>query len=258
LHSPRTKPAEIREFLSAMFCICSEVFKAFFSGVVIYLMPPKCLACRDLIWGKGGLCSICWQKCTFIKDICCITCGRFARHQGLICGFCIKDRPHYECARSLINFNFVSKGFIHDLKYRDRTDLIHFFAKLLAGTYADFIKEVDLIIPVPMHYLRRIMRSYNQAHILAFSLARYTNKPFAPFILKKSRFTSPQTLMNKKERKQNLKNSFSIANAEELIGKKILLVDDVMTTGSTVNICSQALKKAGAKSVRVLTIASVR
>ncbi len=221
-------------------------------------MPPSCFSCRTLVWGAGGLCSVCWQKCVFIRDLNCEKCGRLARYQGLVCGFCIKEPPVYDSARSLIDFNFVSKRFIHELKYSDRTDLIHFFAKLLASTYSKFIQDVDIIIPIPMHFFRRMIRSYNHAQILALYLARQTNKQFTPFILKKSKFTRTQTSLTKKERKHNLKGSFEVINAQTLKGKSVLLVDDVMTTGSTANVCSQVLKTFGAASVKVLTIASVR
>ncbi len=252
------KSAKIKALVSGIYATVGKYYKCFFWGVVTYLMPPKCLSCRELIWGEAGLCCICWKKCTFIRELCCIKCGRLSRYQGLICGFCIQEPPDYECARSLIDFNFVSKGFIHDLKYRDRTDLIHFFAKLLASAHCDLVADVDMVIPVPMHYFRRMLRSYNQAHILAFALANNIGKQFAPWILKKSRLTPTQTLMNKKKRKQNLKGSFNILNVADIKGKKVLLIDDVMTTGSTVNICSKVLKNAGAVSVKVLTIASVR
>jgi ComF family protein len=233
-------------------------FKNIFYAVVNYLMPASCFACRSLVWSAGGLCSVCWQKCVFIKDLNCIKCGRLARYQGLICGFCIKEPPFYDSARSLIDFNFVSKRFIHDLKYGDRTDLIHFFAKLLASSYSDFIADIDIIIPIPMHFFRRMIRSYNQAQLLAIALSCQTKKKFAPFILKKSKFTRTQSSLNRKERKQNLKGSFEVNKIEDLKGKNVLLVDDVMTTGSTVNVCSKALKESGAMSVKVLTIASVR
>ncbi len=233
-------------------------WKKVFYAIVGYLMPASCLSCRALVWSSGGLCCVCWQKCVFISDLHCFKCGRLARYQGLMCGFCVKEPPFYDSARSLIDFNFVSKRFIHELKYSDRTDLIHFFAKLLASTYANFIEDIDIIIPVPMHFFRRIIRSYNQAQILALALADQTKKQFAPFILKKSRFTPTQTSLNRKERKKNLKGSFETYRTESLKGKNVLLVDDVMTTGSTVNFCSRALKASGASCVKVLTIASVR
>lgn len=238
-------------------CILMSFWRGFYTSIVDYLMPPSCLSCRSLVWGKG-LCSRCWQKCTFILDLHCTKCGRLARYQGLLCGICIKEPPEYHQAHSLIDFNASSKRLIHDLKYRDRTDLINFFAKLLYAHYRDFILGVDLIIPVPMHFLRRLIRFYNHANLLALALSVHSNKPIEPFILCKSRFTRTQTTMNKKERKQNLQHSFAILKSDLIKGKNVLLVDDVMTTGSTVNLCAKAIKDAGASSVRVLTIASVR
>ena len=121
------------------------------------------------------------------------------------------------------------------------------------------LKNSDLIIPVPIHFLKRLKRKYNQTEILANHLSKLSNTEYEPRILRKSKRTKSQEGLSRKQREENIKNSFSINEkfASKLKNKKIALIDDVLTTGSTVNECTRILKKSGAKSVTVITVARV-
>ena len=128
------------------------------------------------------------------------------------------------------------------------------FAKLLLARYEADIEDIDIIVPVPMHRLKRLLRHYNPAQVLAKEISLLLNKKMIADILIKTKWTKPQTTLSKIARKQNLKNSLTVNKKHNIKGAKILLVDDVRTTGTTSNACSNLLKKAGAKNVKLLTI----
>ncbi|QEK39377.1 ComF family protein [Candidatus Sneabacter namystus] len=221
------------------------------------MMPNRCLACGDFILRESGLCHICWNSCTFIQDNCCITCGRLSCYQGLECGICFLESPQYNKSRALLNFDEFSNGLIYRLKYGDRYDVSAFFARMLLNRYSDFISVADVLLAVPMHPLKMIFRKYNQAHLLAKDLSKVSGKPYHPMVLKKSKLTLPQKSQDRKIRRKNLLGSFVVKQKDKIQGKNVLLIDDVLTTGSTANLCAEALKKAGAKTIYVLTAASV-
>lgn len=229
------------------------------NALVEYLMPPSCLNCGEFVLSSAGLCGPCWSRLSFIRDSHCTKCGRISNHQGLTCAMCIKEPPLYDQARSLLDFNEIAKRLIHDFKYHDRIELAEFFASMLWNLQKDAISNADLILPVPMHPLKLLFRAYNQAHLLGKSLARCSGLAFNPFLLKKKKLTKAQAAMNRKGRLSNLKGSFVLEDeAEKIKGKNILLVDDVLTTGATVEECSRILKKGKANRVDVISIASVR
>jgi ComF family protein len=227
------------------------------SYAVDYLMPPRCMGCNCFVFGSSGLCSACWAKASFICDLCCLRCGRLARYQGMECALCIKDPPAYDCARSLMDFNDLAKNLIHSFKYQDRIELAKFFCSLLWNAQRNFILSSDTIVFVPMHPLKMAFRFYNQAHLLAECISKLSNLPLNRFGLEKSRFTKSQSAFGRKERMENLKFSFE-ASKDAFKGRAVLLVDDVLTTGTTASTCAKVLKEAGALKVCVLTVASVR
>jgi ComF family protein len=156
----------------------------------------------------------------------------------------------------LLRFDANSKKIIHALKYYDKNFVSEIISKMLVNYYKQPITNADLIIPVPMHRIKRLSRLYNHAQILAESIASLVEKKIIPDILLKTKNTKSQTGLARKYRMDNLSDSIAVvANKQKIHGKKILLVDDVMTTGSTVNLCARQLKKAGAKEVVVLCIA---
>jgi len=225
------------------------------------VFPPKCLSCYELVSGEiKGLCSSCHAKIMFISDACCHICGKafgIDLSQGVVCASCLVQPPIYDCSRSLIKFDLGSKNIIHALKYYDKTILIKFFASLLHSRFHSIIEDADYIVFVPMHKWKRIMRMYNHAHLLSLYLSKISKRPMIKDLLIKVKLTKSQTGLSKKDREKNLKNSIVMngKNKKLIKGKKLLLVDDVLTTGSTINLCSKLLKKAGAEKIYVLTIA---
>jgi ComF family protein len=154
-----------------------------------------------------------------------------------------------------LKFNEHSKKAIHQFKYQDKTIFAKTFAKLLCYRYGAEIADIDLIVPVPMNRFKRLLRLYNPAHILAAEIAKITNKTLKADILIKSKWTKSQTFLSKKQRKNNINNSIIFNKKYDVTKAKILLVDDVITTGVTIAQCSKILRTAGASSIYVMTIA---
>jgi ComF family protein len=205
------------------------------------------------------LCSACWKKYKFIAKPFCACCGypfSFEMEDQALCGKCIKLPPYFDSARYLFKFDQDSKKLIHALKYNDQTHLAKIFAKLQYNIYREDIAKYDLIIPVPMHWLKRMLRMYNQASLLGNELSKITNIPINNDILLKTRWTKAQSTLKKNARQKNLQGSFKIMKPELLKGRKVILVDDVLTTGATVKECSKILKKNGVSEIMVLTIAA--
>ncbi len=227
-----------------------------FKNLVDYLMPPRCMDCHEITDEEFLLCAHCWKDYVFINEPLCKICGLpFEIQIDSLCLGCLHKKPPFSIARSIFKYNEKSKKLIHNFKYHDKTYLSKFFAKMLLSKYKDIIVEADLITCVPMHRLKRIFRMYNQSHLIAKDLSINSNKPFIPDILSKVKYSKSQTFFSRNARKTNLKNTILCTFPEQVLGKKILLIDDVITTGETIKLCARELKKAGAKEIFILSIA---
>lgn len=226
-------------------------------NIVNFIFPNLCLICRALL-DRQAICGSCWSNLTFLTGPYCVKCGTKFRIQiedKLECGACIAHKPSYDMARHAIKFDHNSKHVIHALKYYDQNLLANFFADWLYSHYASEILSYDYITFIPMHKLKRIFRKYNQAQIIAEALADISKKPLLYNVLRKTKFTKSQTGLSASERQKNIKGSIAVGNKMTISGKKIIIIDDVYTTGATVEYCSKLLKKNGAAKVFVLTIA---
>ncbi len=230
------------------------------SSITDYALPHRCATCSVLTENSNGLCSKCFSRLNFIASPYCDICGvsfDFEMEERLSCGNCIVEAPKYDLGRALFKFDNESKGVIHAFKYNDQTIYAKMFAKLLLARYRAEVADVDLIVPVPMNRFKRIFRNYNPPQILSKEISKILALPMAPDLLIKTKWTKAQTALSKIERVRNLRNSLKINKKYDIKGKKILLVDDVRTTGTTANTCAKLLKKAGANQVNLLTIAVV-
>ncbi len=226
--------------------------------LIDYFLPPRCLSCTDFTIAGDGFCAACWQNLSFISKPYCLTCGKnldLSILDAYSCGNCMHSPPSYSKARSLIKFNDQSKKVIHAFKYYDKYAVATLFAKLHCSRYAEDIKDIDLIVPVPMHKLKRLLRNYNQSFILAAEFAKILAKPVLFDALVKYKWTKPQSSLKFKARQQNLIGSIKANEKYDFKDKTILLVDDVLTTGNTIKYCSDLLKYSGAKDIIVATIA---
>ena len=227
------------------------------------LLPPQCLSCRAIVAEPGTLCGACFAKVRFLSAPWCAACGMpFAFDPGgaeVLCGACIRRRPAYDRARAVFRYDDSSRGLILAFKHGDRIDAAPAYARWLARAGAELIDGADLIAPVPLHWTRLFHRRYNQSALLANALARLTGRAAAPDLLRRRRRTLSQGGLGRAERIRNVRGAFAVraASRAAIEGKRILLIDDVLTTGATVDGCATALRKAGASAVDVLTLARV-
>jgi ComF family protein len=226
------------------------------------LLPPQCLACRAIVERAGQLCATCWRGMSFIAPPYCACCGlpfEVEAGQDALCGECLATPRAFDRARAVLRYDGSSRGPILAFKHGDRTDAAPAFARWLLPAVGDLLAEADLIVPVPLHRWRLWRRRYNQAALLALRLRRLARKPVAPDLLQRRRATPSQGRLSRAERLRNVTGAFAVPPRRRaaVAGKRILLVDDVMTTGATVEACARALRKAGASHVDVACLARV-
>ena len=234
-----------------------RLLKKCITELLFYILPPKCPSCTTNVTDMHAFCAPCWSDLNFITKPFCNICGKtlpFTVKQETNCLQCYHNPPIYQHARAILNFDEKSKKLIHYFKYYDKTSLAKIFANTLYTLYSDEINKCDIIISVPMHKLKRMLRFYNHAFVLAQEIAKISNKPLHGDILIKTKWTKSQAKLSKKQRDRNLYGSFEIKNQALIANKKVILVDDVLTTGSTISICTKELKKY-AHSVLVLCVA---
>ena len=224
------------------------------------IFPPQCLSCRTSIGIGGSLCPDCWEDMSFISDPQCEICGlpfELEAADGILCGSCIKTPPPYQTARSVLKYDDKSRNLITNFKYGDKIHACDNFAKWMARAGKKTIENSDVITPVPLHRIRLFTRRYNQSALLTNSLKKITGIPAYNELLIRNKHTRPQVGLLPKQRKENVKGVFSLNPKYKhfIEGKSVILVDDVMTTGATIEACSKILKKSGAHKVNVLTIA---
>ncbi len=224
------------------------------------VFPPQCLSCDSMVTAQGTMCQTCWQQVHFITPPFCRCCGLpfdFAMGEDALCAECIQQLPTFAQGRAALRYNEHSKGLVLKLKYADQTQLAATYGPWLARAGAELVAMSDVIIPVPLHYWRFVGRRYNQSALLAYALHKQCALPVIPDALIRLRHTAPQTGLSRRARYDNVKGAFRTnpRHSEELKGKIILLIDDVMTTSATASQCSKALLAAGAMQVNVLTLA---
>lgn len=236
----------------------------FFRAFINCLLPPRCHKCGIVLNEDVGLCDDCLKTIHFITEPYCYKCGHpfeFLQQKSgkLLCGNCLKNkRTPFRFSRSAFIYDEDSKKLILDFKFHDHTESARFLAKMLFVAGEDIWKsDIDIIIPVPLHYTRLIRRRYNQSALLCNELGKLTNIKVDNLSLIRHRKTRPQVELSGIERQRNVRNVFSIKNVDAIKGKRVLLIDDVLTTGATLKECAYALKRIGAKSVDSLTLGRV-
>jgi ComF family protein len=228
--------------------------------VVDLVYPPVCAGCERPMATPGALCAACWSRVRFIEQPFCPIMGRPFAHdpgEGIVCAEALADPPEFDRLRAAAFHDSTAKMLVHGLKYRDRTDLARMMAGWMLRAGGGAVEDCDAIVPVPLHYTRRITRKFNQAGELARCMAHMAQRPLLPEALIRIKKTRQQVGLGEKARMDNLRGAFQVTQAgrDAVFGKRIVLVDDVYTTGATVNAAAKALKKAGAAEIVVLTFA---
>jgi len=232
-----------------------------FKSFVDFIFPSRCPYCGRPVNTSDTLCPECFHQINFITAPFCKICGKPFENQkdigkDLVCPNCASQKHLMRFQRSAIIYDDFSKKAILAFKFSDKTHLSNLFAKWLYLAGSDIFEAgVNLIIPVPLSYQRLISRRYNQAALLALSLSKLTHIKTDVTLLRKIKHTKPQSSLNEKARLKNIKNAFVVKNPTLIKDKRIVLIDDVTTTGATVIECAKVLIKAGAKSVDTLTVA---
>lgn len=226
------------------------------------MLPPTCAGCGEVQEDAHTLCSDCWGTLTFIAQPCCDACGYPFEYEvpGMtLCGACIADRPLFRHARAALLYNDASKAFILGFKHADKTDTVTLLAKWLAQAGNESLRTADVLIPVPLHWTRLFSRRFNQAALLAQALGRLTDKAVSVDALVRHKKTPSQGHMGIKARVRNVQGAFRVPSKRkpQVKGLRVVLVDDVYTTGATARSAAKVLLRAGAVSVDVVTLARV-
>ena len=239
-----------------------KIFSASQKLAELALFPSFCQICSTLLEKEGErvVCQSCLDKIAPVRLPFCICCGRYFEGAGdpHLCLNCLQARPHFSRHRSCGFYRGELKDLILLFKYRQFMVLgkeLAKFAEAALGKEEDLWWEVDALVSVPLHRRRQKERGFNQAQIIAKELAKFKKLELVDNSLIKVKNIAPQTSLEARERVQNVRGAFQARKQGKLKNRVVLLVDDVFTTGSTLNECSLVLKEAGVKDVRALTIA---
>jgi ComF family protein len=224
-------------------------------------LPTLCVACREPVEGEG-VCAGCWAKLSFIAPPYCPRLGiPFVYDPGpeMLSMEAIANPPAYARARAAVRYDDVVRKLVHALKYQDRTDLAPAMGRWMARAGWELLDGADALVPVPLHWRQGWSRRYNQSGVLARIIARQTGVSIATEALRRIRRTEQQIGLSRPQRASNVQGAFKVAtDRQHLIeGRRVVLIDDVLTSGATVDACARALLRAKAATVDVLVFARV-
>lgn len=237
-------------------------FRRIGRAIVDGVLPPRCLACGATVAEPNALCSQCWASMTFFAPPWCAKCGLpFPHPMGAdaVCAACARERPSWDRARAALRYDKHSRHLVLALKHGDRTHLGPALGRWMHRAGAELLDGADLIAPVPLHWTRLFARRYNQAGLLAHAVHAAGGPPVAPDWVTRRRRTPSQGRLGPAARARNVRGAFALRAGRSIKGKRIVIIDDVLTTGATVEECARVLRRAGAAWIGVLTLArSVR
>ena len=225
-------------------------------------LPPRCIGCGTRVDAAGLACAACWSRITFIAPPLCSCCGApfdFEIDGDRRCATCYAAPPAFDRARAAAIYDDGSRSLILGFKHGDRLHATPAFGAWAARAGTELLADADLIAPVPLHRWRLLKRRYNQAALIGGSVSKRTGVPHLPDLLERSRATPSQGELGRTARLRNVAGAFRLnpRHADRVKGSRIVLVDDVLTTGATVNACAKVLRRGGAARVDVLTLARV-
>jgi ComF family protein len=245
----------------ARFKRAGETARAVLRAALDLALPRLCAACRAPVEGQG-LCPQCWSKLSFISRPYCERLGIpfvYDPGPGILSMEAIADPPAYHRARAAVRFDEVSRALVHALKYGDRLDLTPMMGRWLANAGRELLADADALVPVPLHWRRRWARRFNQSAVLAAAVSAASGVPLAAGALKRMKATAQQVGLSRSERAANVAGAFRVPpdGKAAVVGRRLVLLDDVLTSGATVEGCARALLRAGAANVDVLVFARV-
>jgi len=241
----------------------AETARAVLRAALDLALPRLCAVCREPVEGEG-LCPACWSKLSFITRPYCERLGIpfvYDPGPGILSMEAIADPPAYQRARAAVRFDDMSRALVHALKYGDRLDLAPMMGRWLSQAGRELLAEADVLVlvPVPLHWRRHWARRFNQSAVLAAAVSKASGVPIAARALKRVKFTAQQVGLSRTQRAANIQGAFRVPpdGKAEVVGRRLVLVDDVLTSGATVEGCAKALLRAGARNVDVLVFARV-
>jgi ComF family protein len=226
------------------------------------VVPPCCLVCRAPLSAHHLLCAHCWREVHFIRAPLCDVLGMplpFDTGGRMVSAAAVAQPPAYARARAVAHYSGAMRTLIHQFKYADRHDARALFGRWLAEAGRDLIPGIDVVAPVPLSRWRLLSRRFNQAAILAQELSRQTGLALDLRLLQRARSTPTQVGLTRDQRRRNLAGALRVPRGRRasLQGRNVLVIDDVITTGATVEACARALLRAGAARVDVVALALV-
>jgi ComF family protein len=236
-------------------------FTVIFKRSLDVALPTLCAACREPV-GGDGLCASCWSKLSLIAPPYCERLGipfAYDPGPGVLSMEAIADPPAYRRARAAARYDEIARALVHALKYGDRLDLAPAMGRWMARAGRELLAEVDALVPVPLHWRRLWARRFNQSALLAQTIAREAGVAVADGALKRVKATAQQVGLTQAERALNVQGAFRVPTERkaEVAGRRLVLIDDVLTSGATSDACARALLRAGAGQVDVLVFARV-
>lgn len=241
-----------------------KFIKNFLTSLSYVFFPKICFYCQKPleIFYKLPLCETCIKQIKFIKGLICQKCGLPLYDGGAHCYNCrtSKRKLYFEFIRSPVEYKEPIKTLIHEFKYQGKHFLTNFLITLISQWWeknSKLFPQLDIVCCVPMNSVKQFLRGYNQAELLAYNFAKIYNFNFQPQLLKRTKLTVSQFKLTREQRLINVKDAFEINKkfVSYVKGKNILIIDDVCTTGETINQCAKVLKKSGAKNVYGLVLA---
>ena len=235
--------------------------RSVFDLVAGIALPQLCPACREPVEGSG-LCAACWSKLSFIAPPYCERLGipfAFEAGPGLLSMEAIANPPAYGRARAAVRYDDVASTLVHALKYGDRLDVAPMMGRWMTNAGRALLAEADALVPVPLHWRRQWARRFNQSALLVEVMAKVSGCSVAHRALKRTKATPQQVGLDKSARAHNVQGAFRVPaeGKAEVVGRKLVLIDDVLTSGATVDACARALLRGGAASVDVVVFARV-
>ena len=240
----------------------SSALSAVLRAAADLVVPPLCLNCRRPLGTHDAVCAACWRQLRFIRAPLCDRLGiplPYDTGGPTLSAGALANPPDWDRARAVAQFGPVMRDMIHAFKYADRHDARHLFGRWLIGAGAELLADADLIVPVPMHRWRLLGRKFNQAALLSGEISRLAGVPWDPLVIERVKSTPAQVGLTAAERRKSLAGALRVPVAAKprIAGRKLVLIDDVMTTGATAAACARVLRRAGAERIDVLALALV-
>jgi len=233
-----------------------SIFRTGARWVLDFALPPRCAGCGTIVAEVHSFCPDCWTKVQFLGETGCETCGLpLAGTEQKACGRCLARPPRILRTRAAVSYDALSRDLAIRLKYGRKVALARTMARYMAPLVS--VEGERVIVPVPLHRSRLWSRGFNQSALVANELSRRLGVPSNPLALRRTRPTPPLKGMSQMQRRKAVAGAFDVRDRKAVAGKTVILVDDVLTTGSTADACARTLKRAGATRVELVTWARV-